>query len=203
MSGERFVLPCRPPVVFSPQRTHDRISPMSRAKTTTRVQRASLYPLRGVTLLELMVALSLIGVIAGLAIPSFGEMIRRSRARVEVREVRNFLSRAGALARLRSECARVQLVGTSVLQISLHPKDTSATATQPCDFAATSGLPVPAPNRTLGLLDATHTGDLHLDARGSLLSPATYELVLTVKDTTEKHRFHVVPGTGTFKRNQS
>ena len=158
---------------------------------------------RGVTLLELMVALSLIGVIAGLAIPSFSEMIRRSRARVEVREVRNFLSRVGALARLRRECASVHLVGNSELQISLHPKDSTAPAPQPCDFGTPSALPVPSPSRSLHLLEASHMGDLRLDARGSLLSPTTYELTLTVKDTTETHRFHVVAGTGTFKRSRS
>lgn len=157
----------------------------------------------GVTLLELMVALSLIGVLAGLAIPSFSEMIRRSRARVEVREVRNFLSRAGALARLRRECAKVHLVGNSVLQISLHPKDSTAPAPQPCDFSTTSALPVPSPSRSLNLLEASHTGDLQLDSRGSLLSPSPYELTLTVKDSTEKHRFHVVAGTGSFKRGRS
>lgn len=154
---------------------------------------------RAMTLLELMVALSIVGVVAGLAIPSISELVRRSRARVEVREVRAFLSGAASLARLRRECAEIRVVGAS-LEISMHPRVATAPEPHHCDFTANSSLPGGSNTRTLRLLWASPTADLQLDSRGSVVTPSDYELALTVKGSSEQHRFRVVAGTGLFRR---
>lgn len=151
----------------------------------------------GMTLLELMTVLAIVGLASSIAIPSFSDMVRRSRTRAEVRELRAFLSSAAGYARVRRECALIE-VKASEVAVTFHPR--SGIPTAPCDFASASPLSGASRKRLLSLLQAEPALPLRLDDHGGVIEPLDYGVQLRVKGSAEVHRFRVVPGTGVFRR---
>ncbi len=70
---------------------------------------------RGFTLLEMMVVVSVLGLLAAIAVPDLTPAIHNARLRASVDEVRNFAERARRNARAEGRCYRVRVEGDSAL----------------------------------------------------------------------------------------
>ena len=82
-----------------------------------RIRRSGLLP--GITLLEVMVAVALIGVLAAVAVPNFFDQIREQRIRAESRKVRGVLVNARNVARLRNQVVQVTVATDTITYSAL------------------------------------------------------------------------------------
>lgn len=70
---------------------------------------------RGVTLLEMMVVVAILGVMAALAVPNLAPLVRRSKLRSAAEEAASFLDEARQRAATQGRCFRVRIVGSDTL----------------------------------------------------------------------------------------
>lgn len=71
--------------------------------------------LRGVTLLEMMVVVAMLGILAALAVPNVQPAVRRAKLRGAAEEIAGFLDDARHRATSQGRCFRVRVVGSNTL----------------------------------------------------------------------------------------
>ncbi len=73
---------------------------------------------RGFTLLEMMIVVSILGVLAALAVPDLSPAVHNAKLRSSLDEVVNFLERARRNARAEGRCHRVEVQGNTTMVMS-------------------------------------------------------------------------------------
>jgi prepilin-type N-terminal cleavage/methylation domain-containing protein len=93
------------------------------------------HRVRGFSLIELMIAVGIVGVLAVAAVPGLSRAVGRSRANAQVQRVREALISARNLARVKAFCVEVSVASSA---ITLTPRAPGAGASCTAPGAATS-----------------------------------------------------------------
>lgn len=115
----------------------------------------------GFTLIELMVTIAVLGIALGIAVPSFGDWIRKERVRGAAAEVESWVKYARSEATRRNSIVYLLATSGNNWQLVASTSDTACTVLSACDLKS---------------LDASRNARLTLDAisghfSGTQISP--------------------------------
>ena len=93
---------------------------------------ASKHHVQGFTLLELLIAIVVAGILASIAVPSFSDFLARQQLRSDVNEVISTLSLARSEAIRQRQTIEITIQGVTVCFDSLGARDSSTSSCNDC-----------------------------------------------------------------------
>lgn len=161
---------------------------------------------RGVTLVEIMVVVAIIGVGASIAVADWGEQTRRSRATAQALALQDSLIQARNLARSRLKCTKVEVKENGTLVATPHNKcnplsepDDSVEFALPLSFTDdfVSNLGKAKTRITVSEFD-TEDGALVFNGRGGIDTNEIAEMTVTTEHGTE-YTYRIFPAIGAVR----
>lgn len=157
---------------------------------------------RGVTLLEIMVTLSILGVIAALAVPGISAASRAARESEALGRVEHALQSARGMALRLNRCVAVDLVSSQTLRVREHSGTLPAGCDAPALGVAERLFRIPASLAALDLEVGGTDGDLSLvflpEGGTPYAGPASLRVRTKVRKTLTT--FEVLPKLGLVQR---